>query len=71
MSLVSLVGKLVAANEVGTPKNHVLGSSSLKGLSTKQLPAKIRERAIKPRMAGCHRNPQPSKGPGRNRAMGV
>ena len=55
----------------GSPKNHVLGKSSLKGELVKEHPARMNDIARNPSTAGCQRNRQPSKGPGENRPSGV
>ena len=55
----------------GSPKNQVLTIFSLNGELVNDAPARMDVRATKPRTAGCHRKPQPSKGPGAKRPSGV
>ena len=55
----------------GSPKNQVLGMSSLNGELLNEQPARMKDIATKPSSAGCQRNFQPSKGPGLNRPSGV
>ena len=69
MYLVSL-GVTVNLGD-GSPKNQVLGKSSLKGELVNEHPARMNDIATKPSTAGCQRNRQPSKGPGVNRPSGV
>jgi len=45
----------------GSPKNHVLGRSSLNGELVNEHPARMKDIATKPSSAGCQRNLQPSR----------
>ena len=69
-SRVTWVGEVEMAR-AGSPKNQVEAMSSLSGELGKEPPAKSRHMAKKPTTAGCQRNSQPSKGPGRKRPSGV